>query len=101
MAGTTSVGEAIGILSVTDLLISNDMGLAHAAPAAGTPTIVIFGPTNSVTTRPFSGPVKIVNKNVDCSPCMLRDCPIDHRCMENMSADEIFAEARIMLDLHS
>jgi heptosyltransferase-2 len=54
LTGKTDLGEAVAILSVVDLLISNDMGLAHAAPAAGTPTLVIFGPTNPETTRPFS-----------------------------------------------
>lgn len=54
LTGKTELGEAVAILSVVDLFISNDMGLAHATPATGTPTIVIFGPTNPITTRPFS-----------------------------------------------
>jgi len=54
LTGKTNLGEATALLSVVDLMISNDMGLAHVAPATGTKTIVIFGPTNPVTTRPFS-----------------------------------------------
>jgi len=70
-------------------LISNDMGLAHLAPAVGTKTLVIFGPTNPVTTRPFSDIAEVVREGVECSPCMLRECPIDHRCMNWISADRV------------
>ena len=55
ISGKTTLAEITAILSVCDLFISNDMGLAHVAAATGTETIVIFGPTNDVTTRPFGG----------------------------------------------
>lgn len=54
LVGRTQLDEAVGVLSVVDLMISNDMGLAHVAPSVGTPTIAVFGPTNPETTRPFS-----------------------------------------------
>ena len=88
----------MAILGRADLLISNDMGLAHLAPAVGTPTIVIFGPTNDVTTRPFSHNAEIIRRLVDCAPCMLRDCPIDHRCMTGVSVDEVFERARARIE---
>lgn len=94
LTGQTNIGEAAAILSVVDLLISNDMGLAHIAPAVGTQTIVIFGPTNPETTRPFSQRSEVLRKQVECSPCMLRDCPIDHRCMTWITVDEVFEAAR-------
>ena len=87
LVGTTTLAETTATLSVCDLLISNDMGLAHLAPAVGTQTLVIFGPTNPVTTRPFSDIAEVVRNGVECSPCMLRECPIDHRCMNWISAD--------------
>ena len=93
LTGQTDLGEAVALLSIVDLLVSNDMGLAHVAPAVGTQTIAIFGPTNPETTRPFGGNAEIVRKEVECSPCMLRDCPIDHRCMTRISVEEIFAAA--------
>ncbi len=93
LAGKTGLAEIVAILSEIDLLISNDMGLAHVAPAVGTQTIVIFGPTNPETTRPFSGNAEIIRKEVECSPCMLRDCPIDHRCMTWISVEEVFEAA--------
>ena len=93
LTGETDLAEAVGILSEIDLLISNDMGLAHVAPAVGTRTIVIFGPTNAATTCPYSPNAEIIRKDVECSPCMLRDCPIDHRCMTRVTVDEVFEAA--------
>ena len=94
LTGETNIETATAILGEIDLLISNDMGLAHLAPAVGTETIVIFGPTNQLTTRPFSDRASIVSANVECAPCMLRDCPIDHRCMTRVSVDEVFVKAK-------
>lgn len=93
LTAKTSLGDAAAILSVCDLMISNDMGLAHLAPAVGTPTLVIFGPTDPVTTRPFSDIAEVLRADVECSPCMLRECPIDHRCMQWVSVDQVFAAA--------
>ena len=94
LAGRTTLDEAVAILSEADLLISNDMGLAHVAPAVGTDTLVIFGPTNPETTRPFSERAKVIRVDVECSPCMLRDCPIDHRCMTRISPGSVFDAAQ-------
>ncbi|MGD9564234.1 MAG: lipopolysaccharide heptosyltransferase II [Pyrinomonadaceae bacterium] len=97
LTGKTSVSEAAAILSIADLLVSNDMGLAHLAPAVGTRTAVIFGPTDPVTTRPFSDLAVVIRHNVDCAPCMLRECPIDHRCMDRISVDHVLEVCRDML----
>jgi len=97
--GKTDLAQAVATLAAADLLISNDMGLAHVAPAVGTETIVIFGPTNPETTRPFSDlSILVRREDVDCSPCMLRDCPIDHRCMTRISPEDIFAVAADVLE---
>ena len=101
LAGKTDLAEIVAILSEIDLLIANDMGLAHVAPAVGTQTVVIFGPTNPETTRPFSHIAEIVRKAVECSPCMLRDCPIDHRCMTWISVEEVFAAAERIFNAKS
>jgi heptosyltransferase-2 len=93
LTGKTDVGQAAAVLSEVDLLISNDMGLAHIAPSVGTKTIVIFGPTNPETTRPFSDNSIVIREPVECSPCMLRDCPIDHRCMTRISPQRVFEQA--------
>ena len=89
LTGKTTIAEATAILSISDLLISNDTGPAHIGAALGTKTIVLFGPTNPKTTQPWNSLI-IRRDDVDCSPCMLRDCPIDHRCMDWISAREVF-----------
>lgn len=97
MTGKTSVAEATAIISIADVLVTNDTGPAHIGPAVGTPTLVIFGPTNPLTTRPFAANAEIIRKPPDCAPCMLRDCPIDHRCMTAISPDEVFAHAEALM----
>lgn len=90
LSGATSLAEAIAVMAVADLYIGNDMGLTHIAPAVGTETIAIFGPTNDVATRPLSKKADVIRKDVDCAPCMLRDCPIDHRCMVQIKPTDVF-----------
>ena len=98
LTGETDLAQATAILSEVDLLVSNDMGLAHLAPAVGTETIVIFGPTNPLTTRPLSAHASVVSANVECSPCMLRECPIDHRCMTRVTPNDVFEKAKLALE---
>ena len=97
LTGQTDLAELVGILSLVDLLVTNDTGPAHVAAALGRPTLVIFGPTNPLTTRPFSPFAEIVREPPDCAPCMLRDCPIDHRCMTAITPDEVLRRARMVL----
>lgn len=95
LTGKTNLAEVTAILSVTDLLVSNDTGPAHISAALGTKTLVIFGPTNPLTTKPLYA--EIIRRDVECSPCMLRDCPIDHRCMTQISSDEVFESAKKLI----
>jgi lipopolysaccharide heptosyltransferase II len=91
LTGRTTVAEAVAIISIADVLISNDTGPAHIGAAVGTPTLVVFGPTNPLTTYPLSPAAAIIRHPPDCAPCMLRDCPIDHRCMTAIAPEEVFA----------
>jgi len=93
LAGKTSVAEATAIISIADLLVTNDTGPAHVGAALQTPTLVIFGPTNPLTTYPFSPNAEIIRHPPECAPCMLRDCPIDHRCMTAILPEEVFQRA--------
>jgi heptosyltransferase-2 len=97
LTGETDLAELVAILTQVDLLITNDTGPAHIAAALGRPTLVIFGPTNPLTTRPFSPYGEIVRQPPYCAPCMLRDCPIDHRCMTAIAPDDVFERARALL----
>jgi heptosyltransferase-2 len=97
LTGQTNLAELVATLSLVDLLVTNDTGPAHIASALGRPTLVIFGPTNPLTTRPFSPLGEIVRKPPYCAPCMLRDCPIDHRCMTAITPADVFERARTLL----
>jgi heptosyltransferase-2 len=97
LTGKTDLAFAVVVLNEVDLLVTNDTGPAHIAAALGRPTLVIFGPTNPLTTRPLSPVAEIVRYPPDCAPCMLRDCPIDHRCMTAITPDDIFERAVKML----
>jgi heptosyltransferase-2 len=93
LTGRTNLAQAVAVLSLVDLLVTNDTGPAHISSALGRPTLVVFGPTDPRTTRPYAASAEIIRRPPDCAPCMLRDCPIDHRCMTAISPDEVFQRA--------
>jgi heptosyltransferase-2 len=97
LTGQTTLAETVAVLSQVDLLVTNDTGPAHVAAALQRPTLVIFGPTNALTTRPFAPAAEIISRPPDCAPCMLRDCPIDHRCMTRIAPADVLARAVAML----
>jgi heptosyltransferase II len=87
LAGRTTLEELAGIMSVADACVSNDSGAMHLAAAAGVPLAAIFGPTNERETAPLvrrGRPLAVLINPVSCRPCMLRECPIDHRCMAGL-----------------
>ena len=87
--GRTSLGALIGLMARMDVFVSNDSGAMHVAAALGRPIVAVFGPTNEHATRPL-GDHDVVTASVFCRPCMLRDCPIDHRCMKRISVQNVF-----------
>jgi heptosyltransferase-2 len=97
LAGKTTSSELKGVLSLASLTISNDAGAAHLSAALGVPTAIIFGPTEHLATRPLSDRAELIRRDVACSPCMLRRCPIDHRCMRLVQAAEVRAAALRLL----
>jgi heptosyltransferase-2 len=97
LTGETDLEQLTAMLSMVDLLVTNDTGPAHIAAALERPTLVIFGPTDPRTTRPFSQSAGIIRRPPDCAPCMLRDCPIDHRCMTAITPEEVFVRAARMI----
>jgi heptosyltransferase-2 len=98
LTGQTDLSQTAAVLGAADLLITNDTGPAHVAAAVGCPVVVIFGPTNPETTRPFSTLAEVVRRPPVCAPCMLRDCPIDHRCMTAITPEEVFQRAAHTLE---
>lgn len=97
MGGKVSLGQLIALMELLQGMVCNDAGAMHMAAAMHVPTVAIFGPTEYNTTYPFSPVAKLVRKPVECSPCMLRECPIDHRCMTGVSVEEVFETFKEML----
>jgi heptosyltransferase-2 len=96
-AGETSLRQFIDLVSACRVFLTNDSGSMHIASALGVPTVAVFGATDHETTGP-SGPLsRVVREPVECSPCLLRECPIDHRCMTRVSAERVAAEALNLL----
>jgi len=81
--------------------VSNDSGAMHLAAALGRPVVSLFGPTDERVTRPVGAPQKhdVLTARVLCRPCMLRDCPIDHRCMRRISVDTVYGAVAARLAL--
>jgi heptosyltransferase II len=92
-AGRTTLGQLMALISRCALLITNDSGPMHLAAALGVPQVAIFGSTSEVATGPISNLARIVRNPVDCSPCFLRECPIDFRCMTGISVERVVGEA--------
>jgi len=97
LVGATKIGELPALLSSCRLFIGNDSGAMHVAGAVGIPVIGIFGPTDPEGTRPMTPQFTLIREAVDCSPCFLRKCPIDHRCMTRISVERVFEAARSVL----
>lgn len=101
LAGRTTLRALIGILAASKALLSNDTGPAHLAGAIGVPTITIFGPTERFATEPLGIRAASVIHPVECAPCMLRDCPIDHRCMTGVSVAAVVSAAEAEIEAAS
>jgi len=99
LAGKTSLVEMGSYLAAMDLLMANDSGPVHIAAAVGTPSLVLFGPTCPMRTGPYGDTHRIVrSRSLECRPCFMRDCPPGHhRCMADISADQVTTVALEML----
>lgn len=99
LAGTTSMRELMAFLSQCVLFITNDSGPMHLANALKVPLVAIFGPTDWVNTSPSGGKFILVRKGVACAPCLLRDCPVDHSCMNKVTEDMVYTAVEGQLDI--
>jgi heptosyltransferase II len=81
LTGKTSIADLPGLLSQCHLFLGNDSGAMHVAAAVDLPVVAVFGPTDPEGTAPVTPRVSIVQQKPYCSPCFLRRCPTDHRCM--------------------
>ena len=92
IAGATSLALLAGVLSMASACVSNDSGAMHLAGAVGVPLAALFGPTREYETAPLmrkKGRLEVLINPVWCRPCMLRECPIDHRCMKGLTPERV------------
>ncbi|HEY2459327.1 MAG TPA: lipopolysaccharide heptosyltransferase II [Candidatus Acidoferrum sp.] len=104
LTGKTSIGDLPALLSQCHLFIGNDSGAMHVAAAVGVPVVAIFGPTDPFGTAPITPRCTIVQERPYCSPCFLRRCPIDHRCMTRVMPAAVQSAAQAWLpatEVHS
>jgi len=95
--GQTTLDQLIEELRVCRLLLTNDTGTMHLAALLGVPIIAIFGSTEPALTGPVGSRHVVVRHHVECSPCFLRECPIDFRCMKSVGVEEVRTAVRSVL----
>jgi heptosyltransferase-2 len=95
-----SLADLPALIDRLAVLITNDSGAMHIAAARKVPVVAIFGPTDIESTRPWMSPAEVLRHPVACSPCFLRECPTDHRCMEGISSFDA-AEATLKMISHA
>ena len=102
LVGQTSMRDLAALFSSCSIFIGNDSGAMHVAAASGLPVIGIFGSTDPEGTAPVTSQFTLIREPVSCSPCFLRSCPVDHRCMTRIGVDLVFAAAqRVQLALRN
>lgn len=95
-AGISTLAEFIDLAAACRVYLTNDSGAMHIASALGIPTVAVFGATDDTTTGPTGPLARVVREPVECSPCLKRECPIDHHCMTRVEAARV---AQAALDL--
>jgi heptosyltransferase-2 len=99
LAGETTLREFVDLAAACRVFLTNDSGAMHVASALGVPTVAVFGATDDTTTGPTGSLARVVREHAECSPCLLRECPIDHRCMTRVSAERVAGAALELLAL--
>jgi heptosyltransferase-2 len=98
--GQTTLAQLINELRECDLLLTNDTGTMHLADLLRVPTVSIFGSTEPQRTGPLGQGHRIFRHHVECSPCFLRECPLDFRCMAAVTSAEVIAGIEQMMARH-
>ena len=89
LAGRLTLGQLIALMERLDLYLTNDSGAMHIAAAMGAPIVAVFGSTDWVTTPPYTNKATLVRKEIDCAPCLLRECPREHECMTQIEVGDV------------
>ena len=98
LVGKTSLAQLIDELRTCRLVLTNDTGTMHLAAHLGVPVVAIFGSTEPALTGPLGSGHTILRRHVECSPCFLRECPIDFRCMKAVTTESVIAAVSAHLE---
>jgi heptosyltransferase II len=93
LVGETLMRDLAALFASCSVFIGNDSGAMHVAAAVGLPVVGIFGSTDPEGTAPVTEQFTLIREPVSCSPCFLRTCPVDHRCMTRITVDSVFTAA--------
>lgn len=97
LAGRTSIRELIALINRCSIFLTNDSGPMHIAAALGIKLLALFGSTSAIKTGPYPHG-KVIHKDVECSPCYKRVCPIDFRCMTKIEVNEVYEELQALTE---
>jgi heptosyltransferase-2 len=89
LAGKTTLAQLIELLRECRLLLTNDTGTMHLAAHLGVPVLAIFGSTEDRLTGPMGPASRVLRHHAVCSPCFMRECPLDFRCMQSVTVEEV------------
>jgi len=96
--GQTTLDQLITELRQCAVLLTNDTGTMHLATILGVPVVAVFGSTEPRLTGPLGTGHHIIRHQVECSPCFLRECPIDFRCMHAVKVEEVAESVSSLLE---
>lgn len=98
LAGRTTLGQAIDLLSVADAVVTNDSGLMHVAAALNRPVLALYGSTSPDFTPPMADRVKLLASDITCRPCFKRECPLEHKaCLVDMESEYVVQQLQDLL----
>ena len=98
LVGKTDLPALAGVLANCRALVTNDSGAMHLAAACGVAVTAVFGPTDERATGPLGDAHTVITHPVWCRPCMLRECPLDHRCLRGIAVETVADATRRMLN---